>query len=57
MNEPAPTLKLRCSKGHEYTGEAMTLAIEAKGALVRSVILCPFCVLQFAQTLETQVVP
>lgn len=58
MTDPAaPPLKLRCAKGHEYVGEAMTLEVKAAGALVRRVILCPFCVLQFAQSLETQVVP
>lgn len=55
---PVPTaLTLRCAKGHEYTGEPMTLTIDAKGAMVRRLVLvCPFCVLALAQSVETQVV-
>jgi hypothetical protein len=58
---PAPpvpaSLRLRCAKAHEYVGEPMTLTIDAAGAMVRRLVLvCPFCVLALAQTVETQVV-
>lgn len=61
MPKPRPpaapeSLLLRCARGHEYAGEPMTLTIDAKGAMVRRlVLLCPFCVLALAQTVETQV--
>ena len=50
------TGKFRCSRGHEYAGEAFVLTIEIKGAMVRAVNLCPYCVLALAQTVETQLV-
>lgn len=55
---PAPvTLRLRCAKGHEYTGEPMPITIDATGAMLRRIVLlCPFCLLALAQTIETQVV-
>ena len=57
MDEKKPTLRLRCRKGHEYAGEPMTLVVGATGAMAdKQFILCPYCVVEMLQTVETQVV-